>query len=156
MRIQKPSRAGAWMATLALAAVLPGCGGGGGGGGTTPTPVTQPPAPVRTQIQQGGFTVGGFPGVATAPITISGAGTVEVVADWTFASSDIDIMWYAAGCTPLQAERGQCTILARTTSVTQKPERLIINNVAAGTYTVGVANYSSQNESGNYQVFLTR
>ncbi len=158
MRIERPSRTGAWMAALALAAVLPACGGGGGGG-TTPT--TQPPAapqPTRTLLNNSNFTVRGFPDVVTMviPLTGTGTGTIEIVADWTFASSDIDINWYAGNCAPAQAVARQCTVIAQTTSVTQKPERLTITNVSAGTYTVGIANFSNRDESGNAQVFLTR
>ena len=149
------------MTALALAAVLPACGGGGGG--TTPT--TVPPAPQRTQIQASSFTVLGVPGanalgfpqdVAVASLTVSNAGALEIVADWTFASSDIDIWFISGACTAAQAARRQCTITAATTSTTQKPERLNIPSVAAGTYTVGFANFTNANESGNYQVFLTR
>lgn len=164
MRIQRPSRTGAWIAALALAVVLPACGGGGGG--TTPT--TVPPAapqPTRTQIAGGSFTLVGVPeanqqgfnaDVGTVPVSVSGAGTVEIVADWTFASNDVDIFWFAGTCTSIQAVRGQCTILAAAQSPTQKPERLTITNVGAGTYSVGIANFGRTAESGNFQVFLTR
>ena len=116
-------------------------------------------------IAEGNFTVVGadeanaagfLVDVAAGPISVSGAGTVEIAADWTFASNDIDILWYGGTCTSNQAIRGQCAILARTTSVTQKPERLTITNAGAGAYSVGFANYGRTAESGNYQVFLTR
>jgi len=163
MRKQRPSRTGAWMAALALAAVLPSCGGGGGG--TTPTTVPPAPQPVRTQIQASSFTVLGVPAanalgfpmdVAVAALTVSNTGTLEIVADWTFASSDIDIWFINGACTAAQAARRTCTVAAATTSVTAKPERLTITGVAAGSYTVGFANFTNANESGNYQVFLTR
>lgn len=161
MRIQGPSRTRAWMAALALAAVLPACGGGGGG--TTPT--TLAPQPTRTQIAGGSFTVAGTDeanangflfDVAAGPVSVSGTGTVEIVADWTFASNDIDIFFYTGSCTSAQAIRGQCTISNRTTSTTAKPERLTITGVPAGSFSVGFANYGETAESGNYQVFLTR
>ncbi len=160
MREQFRARRLAAIAALALTAILPACGGGGGGG-TTPTTLPPAPQPVRTQILSGPFSLAaadrnGFPDIGAGPVTISGLGTVEIVADWTFASNDVDIIWYAGSCSSTQAIRDQCTILARTTSVSQKPERLTITNVAAGTYSVGLANYGSSSESGNYQVFLTR
>ena len=166
MRIQRPSRTGAWMAALALAALLPACGGGGGGG-NTPTTLPPAPQPTRTQIGSGNFTVLGVPAanalgfpmdVAVTTLTISGTGTgtVEIVADWTFASSDIDIWFITGSCTAAQAARQQCTVAAATTSVTAKPERLTITGVAAGSYTIGFANFTNANESGNYQGFLTR
>ena len=149
---------------LALTAILPACGGGSsGGGGNTPT--TLPPQPTRTQIANGNFSVLGVPAandlgfaldIAAGPLSVPGAGTLENVADWTIASSDIDIFFYSGNCSVSQAVRGQCTVIARTTSVTQKPERLTITNVAAGTYSLGFGNYSNVAEGGNYQVFLTR
>jgi hypothetical protein len=147
-----------------MVSVLPACGGGSsGGGGNAPT--TLPPAPVRTQIGGGNFSVLGVPAanalgfpmdVAVAPVSVSGTGTVEITADWTFASSDIDIWFIQGSCAATQAARGQCNVTNRTTSVTAKPERLTITGVPAGTYTVGLANFTNANESGNFQVFLTR
>ena len=153
-------------AALALMVVLPGCGGGGssGGGGNTNAPTT-PAAPVRTQIAGGNFTVASVPDanragfavdIAVGPISLAGAGTLEVVADWTFASNDIDIIVYSAPCTSQQAVRGQCPIANRTVSTTTKPERLTITGAPAGNFAVGFANYGNSAESGNYQVFLTR
>jgi hypothetical protein len=163
MRIQRPSRTGAGMAALALAAFLPACGGGGGG--NTPSTVPPAPQPTRTQIAGGNFTVAGTDeanaagfvvDVAAGPVSVSGTGTVEIVADWTFTSNDIDILFYNGACSSAQAIRGQCTIANRTTSTTAKPERLTITGVPAGSYSVGFANYGRTSESGNYQVFLTR
>jgi hypothetical protein len=153
------ARPAALAGALALAAILPACGGGSsGGGGTNPTPVTQPPAPVRTLVNNSNFTIGAFPQVITLPITVSGSGTgtIEIVADWTFASNDIDINWYAGTCSPAAATARACTIIAGTTSTTAKPERLTITNVGAGNYTVGLASFTNGNESGNAQVFFTR
>jgi hypothetical protein len=165
MTIARPTwgrRGGVLLLTLAVAAALPACGGGGGGGGAAPT--TLPPAPVRTQVAGGNFTVLGVPAanalgfpmdVAVVVITIQG-GTVEITADWTFPSSDIDIWFMNGSCTAAQAARQQCPIANRTTSVTAKPEQLNITGVPAGTYTVGFANFTNANESGNFQVFVVR
>lgn len=164
MRIQRPSRTGAWLAALALAAFLPACGGGGGGG-NTPSTLPPTPQPTRTQIAGGNFSVVGINeannagfavDVAAGPVTVSGTGTVEIVADWTFASNDIDILFFTGSCSSAQAVRGQCTIANRTTATNVKPERLTITGVPAGNYSVGFANYGASAESGNYQVFLTR
>jgi hypothetical protein len=152
------------MAVLALAVALPACGGGGGGGGNN-TPSTLPPAPVRTQILGGGFTLAsvadanraGFAiDIGTTPLVISGGGTLEIIADWTFASNDVDIIVYSSSCTSDQAVRNQCPIANRTTSTTTKPERLTITGVPSGTFALGFANYGPGAESGSYQVFLTR
>ena len=152
-------------AALALVVILPACGGGGGGGGNAPSTLPPAPAPTRTQIQQGGFTIASVPDanragfsidIAVAPLTIPAAGTLEVVADWTFASNDVDIIVYNQPCTPAQAIRDQCGIAGRTVSTTTKPERLTINGAPAGNFAIGFANYGNSSESGNYQVFLTR
>ena len=151
------------VAALALTAILPACGGGGGG--TTPTTVPPAPQPVRTQIAGGSFTVASRPDanragfdvdIAVAPFSVAGAGTLELVADWTFASNDVDIIVYSATCTSNQAVRGQCPVANRTTSTTTKPERITISGVPAGNFAVGFANYGNSAESGNFQVFLTR
>ncbi len=159
---------GRWKALLALAlvVVLPACGGGSSGGGVNP-PTTLPPQPARTLIGSGPFSVLGVPAanalgfpqdvaVVTLTLTGSGTGTVEIVADWTFASSDIDIWLINGSCTPAQAATQSCPIANRTTSVTAKPERLTVTGVPVGTYTIGFANFTNANESGSYQVFLTR
>jgi hypothetical protein len=143
-------------AALALLTILPSCGGGGGGS-NNPTPVTQPPAPVpvRTQIGGGNFTVGAFD-VALGTLTVTSTGTLEVVVDWTFASSDIDIRLYSGACTAAQARTNACSVLAQTTSLTQKPETLTVVNLAAGNYTFGFLNFSNRSESGAFQAFIIR
>lgn len=154
-------------AALALAAILPACGGGSSGGGNSPTTLPPAPQPVRTQIAGGNFTLAGTDQLAgarlgflvdfgTTPISVSGAGTLEIVADWTFASNDVDVLLYNGSCSSLQAALGQCPVANRTTSTTTKPERLTITGVPAGNYSVGFANYGRTSESGNFQVFLTR
>jgi hypothetical protein len=145
----------AFAVALALTAMLPACGGGGGGGNNNPTPVTQPPAPVRTQIGGGNFTVGAFD-ATLGTLTVTATGTLEIVADWTFATSDIDIRLYTGACTVAQSRANQCSVLAQTTSITQKPERLTVTNLNAGTYTFGFLNFSNRAESGNFQAFITR
>ena len=151
------------VAALALMVVLPACGGGGGGGGNTNAPST-PAAPVRSLIGNFNFTVVGVPeanrnGITRdyflQQLTINESGTLEVVADWTFASNDIDVELFRGNCTPALITSTGCPLIAGTTSVTAKPERLT-TSVTPGAYTIGVTNYGSSNESGVGQVFLTR
>ena len=147
---------------LALTVVLPACGGGGGGGGNTPTNV--PPAPVRSLIGNFNFTVVGVPEAnrlglirdyALQQLTITQAGTLEIIVDWTFASNDLDIVLFSGNCTPALITSSGCPVITATTSVTAKPERLT-TNVNPGSYTIGVTNFGNTNESGVGQVFLTR
>ena len=153
-------------AALALA-ILPGCGGGNGP--TTP-PVTQAPAPVRTLIIQGGFSLVGIAEAQRqgAPadyvrheFTTTGAGTLEVNADWTFSSSQVLVAVVRGACSFAQIDtalNGGAVACPEVGGAfpSPKPARVTINNLAAGTYTLVVANITNNNESGNYQVFLTR
>jgi hypothetical protein len=151
-------------AALALMmVVLPACGGGSsGGGGNAPTNV--PPAPVRSLIGNFNFTVVGVPEANRLglqrdfflqQLTITQAGSLEVIVDWTFASNDIDIVLFSGTCTPALITSTGCSAITATTSVTAKPERLT-SNVNPGSYTIGVTNFGNGNESGVGQVFLTR
>jgi hypothetical protein len=151
-------------AALALMGALSACGGGSSGGGGGNTPSTLPPAPVRTQIGSQGFTVLGTVDAnragferdeVIAPLTISQAGTLEIVADWTFASNDVDIHLYSGTCTFQQLTTSGCSIIARADSVSNKPERLTVA-IQPGNYSVGIANFGRTNESGVMQAFLTR
>ena len=151
-------------AALALTGILPGCGGGGGGGSTNPTQVTQPPQPTRTLIGNFNFTVLGVPEANRQGfsrdfflqgLTLNESGTLEIVADWTFASNDIDIVLFRGSCTPQLITGAGCPVVAQTTAVTTKPERLT-TAVTAGGYTIGITNFGNSNESGSGQVFLTR
>jgi len=81
-------------AAIALAALVPACGGDSS---TTPT------EPVRTQIGGGTFNVegtvtaeaNGYPvDVATGPFNLGAGGTLEINADWTSADNNIDIVLY--------------------------------------------------------------
>jgi len=144
--------------------VLPGCGGGSsGGGGNTNAPST-PAAPVRSLIGNFNFTVAGVPEANRAglqrdfflqQLTINESGSLEVIADWTFASNDLDVVLFRGTCTAAQITSTGCTVISGTTSVTAKPERLT-TAVTPGAYTIGVTNFGQSNESGVGQVFLTR
>ena len=151
-------------AALALMVVLPGCGGGSGGGGGNTNAPTAPAAPVRTLIGNFNFTVLGVPEANRAGfsrdvflqgLTLNESGSLEIVADWTFASNDIDIVLYSGNCTPALITSTGCNVVDATTSVSAKPERLT-RSVSAGAYTIGITNFGNSNESGVGQVFLTR
>jgi hypothetical protein len=140
---------------FALVAGLSACGGGGGtttpsgGGGTTPTTVT-------TTLPT--FTFNSVPpGVAVfTDISVNGTGTLSTTADWTFASSDIDIYVTATTCAASNTTNLQsgCTAIGRTTATTTKPERLTVS-VTQGNYRLWIANFGPSTESGTLQASAT-
>lgn len=142
------------VAVLALAAFLPSCG-------TSPT---EPPGG-RTLVGSGTFNVVGTEeamrrgfnaDVAVGSFTLPEGGTVEIVADWGSAANNIDIFLYLGNCGPVQASSGVCAIANRTTNATSKPERLNVIGVPSGTYTVGFANFGPTDESGTFEIHVTR
>jgi len=145
------------VAVLALAAFLPSCG-------DTGTNPDEPPGG-RTLVGGGTFNVVGTEeaqrlgfnaDVAVGSFTLPEGGTLEVVADWTSAANNVDIFLYLGNCTTAQAINGVCTVANRTTNTTSKPERLNVIGVPSGTYTVGFANFGPANETGTFEIHITR
>jgi hypothetical protein len=71
-----------------------------------------------------------------------------VTVDWTFASNNVDI-FVAAGSEPctLETFNNRPCLCGIEESLTLKPEKLTIPSLAAGAYTLYVANFGSKNES---------
>ena len=143
-------------AAFALVAGLSACGGGGGtttpsGGGGTTQPTT-----VTTTLPT--FTFNSVPPgvVVFTDISVNGSGTLSTTADWTFASSDIDLYVTATTCAATNTNNLQsgCTAIGRTVSPTAKPERLTVN-VAQGNYRLWIANFGPSTESGTLQASAT-
>ena len=163
----RPRRRAVVLAALMLALVMPGCGSDNSP--NTPT-TTQPPAPVRALVIQGNFNLIGLSEAESQgflvdyirhEFTTSGTGTLEVNADWTFATSQMGVVVGRGSCSFAQIDAA----LAGNASAcpeaggglaTTKPARLTINNLAQGTYTLVILNVNDRTESGNYQVYLTR
>ena len=155
----------AFVAVLALAAVLPGCGGDS----DTPTapPVTQPPQLVRTLLAQGSFDLIGVGEAVRQGIqidyirhefTTSGTGAVEVNADWTFANSQMGIVVGRGSCSFAQIDAALAGNAAACpeaggTLATSKPARVNIGVLPQNTYTLVILNPNDRSESGNYQVY---
>ena len=149
---------GIWSYVLAtgLVAGLAACGGSGNPGGpSTPTPTPRPtPAPPVVVSQTQGFSLrAGF--VSFANFSIPSTGTVEGVVDWTFPANDLDVYLTNASCTFDQLIANQCSMLGFSESVTAKPERVSVANVAAGNYIIWVANAGPGDETLSYQVVFT-
>jgi hypothetical protein len=89
--------------------------------------------------------------------TTTTSGTLGVEVNWTFATNDIDI-FLARGndpCTEDTFDDRSCGFIATEESPSLKPERLTVPNLAAGTYTLYVANFGDTDESVAWQVTLT-
>jgi hypothetical protein len=146
------------LAAVCVALMLVGlsaCGGGTPLTGPSPSP-TPAPAPVTTLVHDDSFAVGTKVAVPDT-FTTTSTGTLDVTVDWTFASNDIDI-FIARGtepCTLQTFNDRTCGFIATEESTTMKPERLTIPNVAAGSYTLYVANFGSTNESVACHILLT-
>jgi len=132
----------------------------GGDSGSSPTAVR---VPVTTTVAEGSGSIAGAactatisggrliitcPGPPTSvtlqPFTTTSTGRVEFILDWTSASNDLDAV--------LSRDSTQ---VGRTTSTTTKPERLVLENLPAGTYTPSVMNYATAQESFSYQILFT-
>jgi hypothetical protein len=136
---------------LALAALLPACGGDSVTAPPTPPP---PPAPVTTVIGEGSLSGLEPDAAALATFATTQAGDLEVVLDWTFAENDLDALLIRGECTPEQLIALECNVGAIADSAA-KPERLGISNAPAGTYTFYVINLGATTESFSFQVLLT-
>jgi hypothetical protein len=141
------------IATIAVG--LSGCGGDKVVNPTAPTP-TPTPAAVTRVVSQGSGPLGS---VTVAPVvfitTASGAIGIEV--NWTFATNDVDI-FLARGSEPCTLDtfnNRSCGFIATEESASMKPEKLTVPSLAAGTYTLYVANHGDTDESVAYQVTLT-
>jgi len=86
-----------------------------------------------------------------------GSGNLDLTVEWTFASNDVDIFIVrgTAPCTLATFNNRTCGFIATSESATLKPEKLTINNMAAGAYTLYVANFGSSDESVAWQIVLT-
>jgi hypothetical protein len=126
-----------------MLAGLSACGGGG-----SPSHPSSPPPPVTRVIHDDAFAVASETVVPDTFATTS-TGTLEVTLDWTFASNDVDI-FIARGsepCTLATFNDRSCGFIASAESTTLKPEKVSIPNLAAGSYTLYVANFGSSDES---------
>jgi len=140
---------------MLLALGLAGCGS------TTGPDAT----PTRHLVAQGTFSsvlgtpaakVAGFNAdAAVVPFATTTAGTLDVKADWTSASNNIDLFVFTSPCTATQAISGDCTELSRTSSTTTKPEQLSVPGFAAGSYVLAIANFGSTTEAGTYEIYST-
>ena len=91
------------------------------------------------------------------PFTTTASGTIGLEVNWTFTSNDVDIFLVRGGspCSLESFNDRSCGFIATEESTSMKPEKLSIPGMAAGTYTLYVANYGDTDESVAWQVTLT-
>jgi hypothetical protein len=143
------------LVVAAIALGLSGCGSDKNPTNPTPTP-TPTPAPVTRVVSQGSDTLESET-LGAVVFTTTASGTVGVEVNWTFATNDVDI-YLARGndpCTEETFNNRSCGFIATEESPSLKPERLTVPNLAAGTYTLYVANFGDTDESVAWQVTLT-
>lgn len=149
------------LALTVAALILPSCGShdscnsnpAGAGCPQSPSP---PPTEVTRVVSQGSGPIGSKV-LAPVVFTTSAAGSVAVTVDWTFATNDVDIFLTRGSepCTLATFNDRSCGFIATEESASMKPEKLTVPSLAAGTYTLYVANFGSTDESVAYQVTLT-
>jgi hypothetical protein len=136
---------------LAVAVSLAACGGSSP---STPTTPPTPRPPQRTLIAQGSQS--NIPPAAQASLVFfvvvqtTSTGTLDATVDWTFTSNQVALAWASGNC----IQNPNCTALF-TNATLDKPKTLSAPNLAAGTYTLVVANLGTTDESVSYQVFFT-
>lgn len=139
-------------AVLALALMLPACGGSSSPVTTTP-PTTTPPCTQTTVAQDSGpvealTLVGGT-------LTTATTGRLDVTVDWTFSSSDIGVyLTTRNSCSGDQFNAGTCTFIFQSEGGA-KPRKVSAANLAAGAYDLLIANFSEQDESVSVLVVLS-
>ncbi len=141
--------------------------GGGGNGVTNPGPVaTLTPAPVRSVVAQGNFTISApdrdFTYFIRRVITTVSSGALETTVDWTHASNTVWMYLAEGECTVDQFASDACPgpacacrFSVTSEQATPKPRVLSVPNASAGTRALIVWNHGPRSESGSYQAVLT-
>jgi hypothetical protein len=137
----------AFVLAAALVVSISGCGGGG-----SPSAPSSP-TPQRTLVTQGTADIQPLSqGVSSFLIIQLGfPAMLEATVDWTNPSTLVALAWGLGNC----AQDNNCAILAQNTG-TAKPKTVTTGNLPAGTYTLGILNLGTANESVSYQIFTIR
>jgi len=93
--------------------------------------------------------------VGRLPFTTSRTGALDATVDWSSATNDVDVALVRGDCSFEQFTAQQCTVLAFSVSLTAKPEKVRVDNAAAGSYTLFIENTGPGDERLGYQVVLT-
>jgi hypothetical protein len=89
---------------------------------------------------------------ASLTFTFNATARLDVIADWTNASSPIGVYVTSGSCTLDQFNARSCNFVIRSEPSTVKPRKLSAPNVAPGSYALSLANFAAQDESVATQV----
>ena len=138
---------------LGAALLFPACGGNQvTSPGSSPPPPTMAPC-TQVTVFQGGAA---FPPstLDTESFSTSTTGRLDVTLDWTFPDSRFGVYVVQGACNLQQFNARSCNFLLRS-DTGPKPRRVSAPNVAAGSYSLLIGNFGSQNESVSTQVVLS-
>jgi hypothetical protein len=88
------------------------------------------------------------------PFTTTQSGRLDVTAEWTFVTNDVDVYLARGNCTFDQFNANACDIAVFSESETAKPEKVRLSGAAAGSYTLFIGNRGPTDESVSFQVVL--
>jgi hypothetical protein len=137
-------------AALGAAVVFPACGGNNVTGGTITTTTTMPPC-TQTTLFQGGAALPART-VDEESFATTTMGRLDVTLDWTFPASPFGVYVVQGSCNLAQFNARTCNFLLSSEPGGPKPRKVSAPNVAPGSYSLLIANFSSQNESVSTQV----
>ena len=152
---------------VAVAVAALGWLGSCGGSGTPTTVATPTPAPVRSVVGQGSFTIGApdedFTYYEYAVINTTSTGTLETTVNWTYPSNTVWMYMAEGDCTEDKFDNDDCpggpTCACRFSVLsevnTPKPRVLTVRNASPGMRTLIVWNLGPQEESCTYESALT-
>lgn len=148
------TRAASFSLLLGLGVALAACGSDSAPPTTPATPVPTPvptPTPAATLVQ--GSDKLPEKQVLSFDVTTTKAGTVEVTVDYSFADSQVLVWLTDRQCSPQLFNQDSCDYLAKSLSGA-KPRVISASGVAAGTYSVFVANDGPHDEQVSWKVTL--
>jgi hypothetical protein len=146
----KSNRSAVWLVAVALA--LPYWGCGGSSSPSSPTAVATPePCTQTTLLQQSGIITSST--LFSLPVTVATAGRLDLTVDWTFATNPVGLYLVQGSCTLDQFNARTCTYLLRV-ETSAKPKKASVS-VTPGTYSMLVANFGPQQDSGVAQAVLS-
>jgi hypothetical protein len=134
---------------LALALGVPACGGSSSSTPVTTTTTTLPC--VQTVVRNDTGTIGAST-LASITFTFNATARLDIIADWTNPTSPIGVYVTSGACSLDQFNARTCNFLIRSEPSTVKPRKLTAPNVAAGAYSLYLANFAEQDESVATQV----